>query len=483
MTGSKKKLLALGIASLLAAGTVFSYAGVSTVQAAERGGISLSYKECEIYDRLYDKIVRIASDGGGTADMLGGEEMTLSWTYGELGLSGSGDASAETQALSALRTSLNRVRDALISECPYELYWFDKTAGYSYSYRKPKLHSSTVSVDVVNIKFAVSQAYQQGGDANKVSGAKAQQAEQTVSYAQEIIAKYRTASDYEKLSGYVQEICSLAVYDDSITENSAVPYGDPWQIMYVFDRNLNTKVVCEAYAKAFQYLCDGTEFDSPWIECHTVSGSMNGIIHMWNIVTMPDGGNYVVDPTNCDEGTLYAPAGGIFLQGGTGDVMNGYKVLDYPYYYDENIIQAYGTGGVLELAPSAYASGAAAWSAGAAAQRSGQEASGSGDGTVGSQEAQGDGQTEGSSQESQDQEVSEEDSLTPKITEKSETKDKQDEKTEAVSRTAKPPNTEDTVVQCLIWGAVLVTAGGTGTALALCRRPRRSRARRRARQR
>ena len=178
MTGSKKKLLALGIASLLAAGTVFSYAGVSTVQAAERGGISLSYKECEIYDRMYDKIVRIASDGGGTADMLGGEEMTLSWTYGELGLSGSGDASAETQALSALRTSLNRVRDALISECPYELYWFDKTAGYSYSYRKPKLHSSTVSVDVVNIKFAVSQAYQQGGDANKVSGAKAQQAEQ-----------------------------------------------------------------------------------------------------------------------------------------------------------------------------------------------------------------------------------------------------------------------------------------------------------------
>ena len=285
------------------------------------------------------------------------------------------------------------------------------------------------------------------------------------------------------LSGYVQEICSLAVYDESITENSAVPYGDPWQIMYVFDRNLNTKVVCEAYAKAFQYLCDGTEFDSPWIECHTVSGSMNGIIHMWNIVTMPDGGNYVVDPTNCDEGTLYAPAGGIFLQGGTGDVMNGYKVLDYPYYYDENIIQAYGTGGVLELAPSAYASGAAAWSAGAAAQRSGQEASGSGDGTVGSQEAQGDGQTEGSSQESQDQEVSEEDSLTPKITEKSETKDKQDEKTEAVSRTAKPPNTEDTVVQCLIWGAVLVTAGGTGTALALCRRPRRSRARRRARRR
>lgn len=478
MTGRKKKLLALGIAALITAGTVFGYAGSSTVQAAERGGVSLSYKECEIYDKLYDRIVRIASDGGGTGDMLGGEEITLSWTYGELGLSGSGDASAKTQALSALRTSLNRVRDALISECPYELYWFDKTAGYSYSYRNPKLNSSTVSVDVVSIKFAVSQAYQQGGDANKVSGAKAQQAEQTVSYAQEIIAKYRTASDYEKLSGYVQEICGLAVYDDTITENGTVPYGDPWQIMYVFDRNPNTKVVCEAYAKAFQYLCDGTDFDSPCIECHTVSGVMNGIIHMWNIVTMPDGGNYIVDPTNCDEGTLYAPAGGIFLQGGTGDVVNGYQVLGYPYYYDDNIIQAFGTGGVLAIASSAYASGTGAWDAGAAAQRSGQEASGSGEAATGeSQGAQEDGQQDSGSGESGDQNAEGDGSLTPEISEKSDQQD--NKKKEDVSRSGKSPNTEDTVVQCLIWGAVLVTAGGTGTVLALRRRPRRSRSRRR----
>lgn len=478
MTGRKKKLLALGIAALITAGTVFGYAGSSTVQAAERGGVSLSYKECEIYDKLYDRIVRIASDGGGTGDMLGGEEITLSWTYGELGLSGSGDASAKTQALSALRTSLNRVRDALISECPYELYWFDKTAGYSYSYRNPKLNSSTVSVDVVSIKFAVSQAYQQGGDANKVSGAKAQQAEQTVSYAQEIIAKYRTASDYEKLSGYVQEICDLAVYDDTITENGTVPYGDPWQIMYVFDRNPNTKVVCEAYAKAFQYLCDGTDFDSPWIECHTVSGVMNGIIHMWNIVTMPDGGNYIVDPTNCDEGTLYAPAGGIFLQGGTGDVVNGYQVLGYPYYYDDNIIQAFGTGGVLAIASSAYASGTGAWDAGTAAQRSGQEAPGGGEAATGeSQGAQEDGQQDSGSGESEDQNAEGDGSLTPEISEKSDQQD--NKKKEDVSRSGKSPNTEDTVVQCLIWGAVLVTAGGTGTVLALRRRPRRSRSRRR----
>ena len=130
MAGRPKRILVVGLASLFAAGTVFGYAGCTAVQAAEerseRGGITLSDEECEIYDRLYDKIIKIASDGGSTSDMLSGKKMTMSWSYEELGLSSSAsDSSCRTEALKALRTSLNKVRDALIAECPYELYWFD----------------------------------------------------------------------------------------------------------------------------------------------------------------------------------------------------------------------------------------------------------------------------------------------------------------------------------------------------------------------
>lgn len=365
MAGRPKRILVAGLASLFAAGTVFGYVGIGStaVQAAEerseRGGITLSDEECEIYDRLYDKIIKIASDGGSTSDMLTGKKMTLSWSYEELGLSSSAsDSSCRTEALKALRTSLNKVRDALIAECPYELYWFDKTTGYSYSYRTPERNQDTVSVEIANIKFAVSEAYQLGGNVNKVSAVKAMMAERTVAYAQEIVEKYRDASDYDKLSGYKDEVCRLADYDDTITESSAVPYGDAWQIIYVFDQKPETKVVCEAYAKAFQYLCDQTEFDDPEIDCSTVSGTMNGIVHMWNIVTMPDGRNYIVDPTNCDEGTLSALSGGIFLAGGTGDITNGYQVMGYPYRYDENIIEDYGTGeSVLAIASTAYVPG------------------------------------------------------------------------------------------------------------------------------
>ena len=88
-----------------------------------------------------------------------------------------------------------------------------------------------------------------------------------------------------------------------------------------------------------------------------------------------------------------------------------------------------------------------------------------------------DGQQDSGSGESGDQNAEGDGSLTPEISEKSDQQD--NKKKEDVSRSGKSPNTEDTVVQCLIWGAVLVTAGGTGTVLALRRRPRRSRSRRR----
>ena len=38
--------------------------------------------------------------------------------------------------------------------------------------------------------------------------------------------------------------------------NNGLPYGDPWQLIYVFDDDPDTNVVCEGYAKAFKYEAD-----------------------------------------------------------------------------------------------------------------------------------------------------------------------------------------------------------------------------------
>ena len=137
-------------------------------------------------------------------------------------------------------------------------------------------------------------------------------------------------------------------------EDKSTPYGDPWQLIYVFDDDENTNVVCEGYSKAFQYLCDLSTFQSDKIRCYTVSGTMSGGTgagnHMWNIVTMDDGKNYLVDVTNCDGCTVtydeetkaysISYSSGfpdrLFLAGASGSVSTGYTCTTGDYQYTDS---------------------------------------------------------------------------------------------------------------------------------------------------
>ncbi|MCD8125004.1 MAG: leucine-rich repeat protein [Lachnospiraceae bacterium] len=138
-------------------------------------------------------------------------------------------------------------------------------------------------------------------------------AQAAASNAQEIVEKYADSSDAEKLEAYKEEICALVTYNsEAASEDYDEGYGDPWGLVYVFDGDDSTNVVCEGYSKAFQYLCDQGLTDAV---CYTVSGTMTGGTgageHMWNIVTL-DGSNYLVDVTNSDAGTI-GQNGGLFL--------------------------------------------------------------------------------------------------------------------------------------------------------------------------
>ena len=96
-----------------------------------------------------------------------------------------------------------------------------------------------------------------------------------------IVKEFQDFTETEKLYGYKETICYLTSYNDDVTE--ADEYGDPWQLIYVFDGDDSTNVVCEGYSKAFQYLCDLSD-----ITCYTVTGMMDGGTgegpHMWNVV-------------------------------------------------------------------------------------------------------------------------------------------------------------------------------------------------------
>lgn len=327
---------------------------------ANFGILALDEEELEIYNALKAKIESIAAAGGSSANLLenSGVLQNITWTYEELGLDSTSDSNEISSKIgekfnNELSPSLDKVVNVLLVDCPYELYWFDKssgggwTKGYSSSYGGGVINLS------INLSFAVAEAYQDKTSDNSkytVDGTKAQSAADAVKKANEIIEKYRDKSDLEKLEGYKNEICSLTAYNYDAAAEKDTPYGDPWQIIYVFDDDPDTKVVCEGYAKAFQYLCDRTDFSSGAVVCYTVTGTMTGGTgaggHMWNIVAMPDGKNYLVDVTNCDEGTIGYPDE-LFLAGIDGSVTEGYT-FNIPgsigYTYDFDTMDLYGTG-------------------------------------------------------------------------------------------------------------------------------------------
>lgn len=208
--------------------------------------------------------------------------------------------------------SLDNVLDALLADCPYDFYWFDKTQECSGS-----LFSATVYADRMMapenekfvITFKVSADYSKTGARNTtaVDTSKTAATSGAVSSAEEIVNN-APDGDYEKLVYYKNAICDLTDYNDAAAYDPSRPYGDPWQLIWVFDNDASTKVVCEGYSKAFKWLCDLSDFDDPKVGCYLAMGFLNDQRggepggHMWNTVRMDDGKYYLVDVTHCDLG-------------------------------------------------------------------------------------------------------------------------------------------------------------------------------------
>lgn len=120
-----------------------------------------------------------------------------------------------------------------------------------------------------------------------------------------VIAQAEDLSDMEKLTFYHDYICDTITYNTYAAAHEEV-YGQAWQMIYVFDNDPETNVVCEGYSKAFKYLCENSRFESD-ITCLIVTGDLyqSGVLiggHMWNSVII-DEKPYHIDITNDDNDT------------------------------------------------------------------------------------------------------------------------------------------------------------------------------------
>lgn len=270
-----------------------------------------------------------------TVFTISGEDLGFTkvrWSAEDLGVAAIVENGAFTQdakdaAVARLKEeyfNLSLLIDALLSDHPYLLYWYDKTqttraSGYRFSaVRVSGVYYLTFAGDLI-LQFPVAEAYSAGE--YTVDASVGQIVQESVENAQDIVAENMHLPDYDKLVAYRQAICGLTSYNFAAIHNNE-SYGNPWQLIWVFDGDPATSVVCEGYSKAFKYLCDQSSFDSD-IDCKAVTGLMNSGEHMWNVVTMEDERNYLVDVTNCDAGMVGADDQ-LFLIGTEGSPSDGY---------------------------------------------------------------------------------------------------------------------------------------------------------------
>lgn len=307
----------------------FGDRGISLLSSSHHSA-ALGESMTKVYESLKSKVAAVASG-------------SISKTYISMyGLSIDLEAAGVEDMKSKFSDVMDLLLDCILADCPYELYWFDKTEGINYSYS----YSLSNKITSLTVRFSVASAY--AGDGKYTADtSKTQAASLVAANAKTIVERHADKSDYNKLLAYYQEICDLTSYDFAAIQDENTPYGDPWQLIYVFDNDPDTKVVCEGYSKAFQYLCELSEFDEE-VYCYTILGGLvaagESQFHMWNHVSI-DGANYMVDITNSDDEAI-GVGGKLFMKGMEGDISSGYSKtihsIGITYTYDEGSLAMFG---------------------------------------------------------------------------------------------------------------------------------------------
>lgn len=332
--------------------------------------VELSAQNQMLYDYLVPALKEIAD--GETDDTIIhvpisalGIEKT-SYTARDLGLTslvsgwfGTLSSAAQSAMNAKLNISCTQVMKAISLEHPYELYWFDKTVGYHYQ-NSIGLNLSRVNgeyrvsfrQDYIELKYNVSDDYRGSNpqSAFRTDKTLTKAASTAASNAFGVIEEHKYELDYDKLCSYMEYICENVEYNHAAVDPEVdVPYGDPWQLIFVFDEDPDTDVVCEGYSKAYKYLYDNSIWHEDTTACYIAEGVMrsssgSGGRHMWNVVTLGDA-NYLADVTNSDGGTAGFD-GGLFLNGyAEGSMSNGYGFAlgnrMITYTYDSKMFDVY----------------------------------------------------------------------------------------------------------------------------------------------
>lgn len=164
----------------------------------------------------------------------------------------------------------------------------------------------------------------------------------SVDRAQAIAERHAGEAPLSRIRSYCDEIYGISTSASS-RDYSSCTY--PWGFTSVFDGDPSTGAVCEGYSRALALLMElSGQHDA---ECHLMLGwsdSVNGHIrHMWCVIRMTDGRNYLTDVANSQKGTVLYGKG--IVSPAQGSVDEGYWVAGdkggISYTYGDETLELY----------------------------------------------------------------------------------------------------------------------------------------------
>lgn len=310
----RKRWVSALLALVLAITLLPTAAWAAAVQTT--AGANLTGVERRIYEAMADKAAEVAAGRAASTQItLTFQGKELCWTAQELGLSKPSNQNVVDPLNKKFDKMLDRVYTCLELDFPFEMFWANNAWNWTWYQQH---NDSEVWITRLMYSIDVIPAYR-GGTSTSASQSKIARGGEALKTAQAIVQANRGKSDYEKLTAYRDAICSRVSYNWDVypewSKNNRM-YGDPWQMVYVFDDDPSTNVLCEGYAKAFKLLCDLSDFRGD-VTCYLAEGDMGTEAHMWNVVRMGNGKFYLVDVTNSDTG-MVGEQGGMFLAGASG---------------------------------------------------------------------------------------------------------------------------------------------------------------------
>lgn len=361
-------------------GVVKATSVIKATKKTRKGVQSLGTNNEKLYKYLVKKVNAI--DHGSTSSTLINVPMSVfgmnkTVTKKQLGVSkltknGYVPTTVETKLLKYLKIDISAVMEKLYYSIP-EMYWYDYydqrwTLSNASNYRL-QCYVTANSIRYytksgsIQIKMAVGREY---GSNYKVSNTGRTLFSLAKDNAKRIVSAASGLSDYNKIMYYKNIISQITAYDNDAMTHYKKSQIAQWELINVFDGDANTKVVCEGYAKAFQYLCNLTKWTSntysEMVSGQVKAGSDDAYAHMWNIVHY-NGNNYVVDVTNCDTDDANVSENYLFMVANSSNVTTSYTIpvtinnslTNVTYAYDNDTLVCYKTSD-LKLATSNYTS-------------------------------------------------------------------------------------------------------------------------------